>query len=610
MCGIVGFTGSKNSFLLKKMNNSLIHRGPDDASFFESNFVSLAMRRLSIVDIQTGQQPYYSNDNFIVVIFNGEIYNHKELREKLLDLGFKFKSNHSDGEVIPHLYQKYGIDFIHKINGMFAIALYDKKINKLFLFRDRLGEKPLYYFQREKQLFFASEIKALLQMDEKFSINNITLIEYLQLKNSSAPQTIYEKIKQLQAGEYIEYDLKSYKLKSKNYWNLNFTEQFLDEREIIDNLEHLLIDSVRLRVDCDVEYGAYLSGGLDSSLISSIIIKQKLNNKLKTFSLGYSDNFKNKQNDLYYARKVSQYLGTEHYEYILESQEVFNELEDVMQAFDEPFSGTISTYFLTKLISKHVKVAISGDGSDEMFGSYLTHRLSLPMQYYNKNNKKFDRYSIEERKKLIPFDSKEQFTFLQSIAHQDIDVWRNKLNVFTNEELNKLFPNNEEFIKNPYSNINISSEDMLNQCLEIDQKELLSNQILPFVDRLSMQHSVEVRVPFLDYRIVEYVSNIKSNLKIKDGINKYILKQTALKYLPTEIINRPKEGFVLPVYKWIEDEYFKQVQEKILDSRVIKDLGLNQTYIEDLINTFYLQKQGHAKIWNLYSLAVWYEGRN
>lgn len=607
MCGIVGFTGYKNSSLLLGMNNAIFHRGPNASGVFESKHISFAMRRLAIIDIETGAQPYFSQDKSIVVVFNGEIYNYKALREELTKDNYKFSSDHSDGEIIPNLYLKYGVDFVNKLNGMFAISLYDESKNKLFLFRDRVGKKPLYFTTVNKELYFASEIKSLLCVEHDFKIDQKSLINYLQLKNTSAPNTIYQDIKQLMPASYIEYDISKKVFNQQRYWNLNFSNKLnLPEIEISDKLTALLEDAVKIRTQCDVEYGAYLSGGLDSGLITSMIVKNNHIN-LKTFCLGYKDSFKNKQSDLYYAKELSKKLGTTHYEYILDSQEVFDELSNVLKAFDEPFSGTVSTYFLTKLISKHVKVCFSGDGADELFGSYLTHRLSNPMeQYYSIGEKNFTNLSDADKERLKPFDTLAQFNFLKKIANPDIKQWRNKLNVFTDDELLLLFDKKID-IGNPYDRINCASVTTLDKCLEIDQKELLPNQVLSFVDRLSMAHSVEVRSPFLDYRVVEFASQIQSSSKIKGDINKYILKLTASKYLDRDIITRPKEGFVLPVYQWIEKEYFDIVKNKILSSNMINDLGFNKNYIEDLLNKFKIQKKQHAKIWSLYSLAIWYE---
>jgi len=608
MCGIVGFIDSQNSHLLSKMNNSIIHRGPDNEGIFESNLLSMAMRRLSIVDTKTGNQPYYSQDKSIIAIFNGEIYNHKILREELSKDGYLFERNYSDGEIIPNLYLKYGIDFVNKLNGMFAISLYDRDKNKLFLFRDRMGKKPLYYTSINNKFYFGSEIKSLLFINYDFKIDHQSLINYLQLKNTSASNTIYKEIKQLMPASYIEYSISNKSFNQKQYWNLDFSSEVdLEEVEISDKLMGLIEDSVHIRTQCDVEYGAYLSGGLDSSLVTSIISKN-YNKNLKTFSLGYKDEFKNKQSDLNYARKISKELGTEHHEYILNSNEVFTNLNNVLQSFDEPFSGTISTYFLSNLISKHVKVALSGDGADELFGSYLTHRLSTPIENYLKmKNKSYSSLNKEEIELLKPFNTEEQFYFLNEIVDKDIYTWRNKLNVFNDNELLELF--NEKVTPiNPYSKIELSASTMLDKTLEIDQKELLANQILPFMDRLSMVHSVEVRSPFLDYRIVEYAAKIPSSLKINKNINKYILKLAAKKYLPEDLINRPKEGFVLPVYKWIEKEYYYNVKEEILESKFIQEFNFNRYYIEKLLNNFKINKQDHAKVWSLYSLAIWYNG--
>jgi len=600
MCAIFGFTNLYSTSLLQEMSFTLKHRGPDDSGFYIDIDCSMGMNRLSIVDIQTGVQPYFSKNKLIVVVFNGEIYNHKELRHELLEKGYSFSSDHSDGEIIPNLYLEYGTDFVKKINGMFAISLYDIRNKKLFLFRDRLGKKPLYYTWREGRFYFSSEIKALLKIKDNYEIDKKSLINYLQLKNTSAPNTIYKKIKQVKSANYIEYDLVKKVLNEVQYWKVDFSKKLkLSEEEIIEQFMTLLEDAVKIRTKCDVDYGSFLSGGLDSSLITSIIAR-KHNKKVKTFLLGYEDDFENKQNDLYYADKLSKKLGTEHYKYILGSKEVFEELSDVLKSFDEPFSGTVSTYFLSKLVSQNVKVVLSGDGADELFGSYLTHRLATPIENY---------FANKDKEALKPFDTKEQLVFLQGIADRDITIWRNKLNVFSDHELQRLFLNDIS-ISNPYKELKTTSVSMLDMCLEIDQQELLPNHVLAFVDRLSMAYSLEIRSPFLDYRIVEFVAQISSSLKIKESINKYILKKSATKYLDDEIINRSKEGFVLPVYQWIEQEYYEKVRMTILNSKMLDNFKFNKKYIQELLDTFKIEKKQHAKIWNLYTLAIWYKGIN
>lgn len=611
MCGITGFCSKEDALLLKSMSNELYHRGPDEKGQYESPKVSFSMRRLSIVDLLAGQQPYLSENKKIVVVFNGEIYNYKKIRNELEKDKYSFSSLHSDGEIIPNLYLKYGKEFVNYLNGMFAIALYDKEKEKILLYRDRIGKKPLYYAIINQQLYFASEIKALLKINYKFNIDKKSLVNYLQLKNTSAPNTIYKEIKQLLPGSYLEYDLDSAKYNIQTYWKPDFQNKIdLDEKKIENNIIKILEDSVNIRTQCDVEYGSYLSGGVDSSLITSIISKN-INRNIKTFSLGYEDKFTNKEDDLYFARKVSKKLGTKHHEMILSSREVFSELGDILKSFDEPFSGTISTYFLSKLISNHVKVALSGDGADELFGSYLTHRLSNPIEYYINNikGKPFLNLNTTDIFNIKPFESFAQYEFLKKMADKSISNFRDKLNVFNSDELNMLFNDNKIYSAYNKFDENLTSENMLDKCLEIDHLELLPNQILPFVDRLSMAHSVEVRVPFMDYRLIDYVASIPSSLKINNGINKYILKKAASKYLDNNIINRKKEGFVLPVYNWIEKEYFNIVKETVLNnSLMIEDFAFNRVYIEKLFKEFLEGTQHHAKIWNLYSLAIWYKG--
>ncbi|MBI4971293.1 MAG: asparagine synthase (glutamine-hydrolyzing), partial [Candidatus Omnitrophica bacterium] len=514
MCGIVGFIAKENPDLIKTMADSIRHRGPDDEGFFHQGNVHLGMRRLSIVDLLTGKQPVHNEDRKIWTVFNGEIYNHALLRRELEQLGHHFYTDHSDTENIVHLYEERGEQFVNEINGMFAIALWDETRQKLLLYRDRLGKKPLYYSLKAGRFAFASEIKSLIQLPwVSKDLDFVSLSDYFSRKHISAPRTAYQDIHQLLPGEYLIYQNGVIEL--KNYWQLDFGQTLpVSEEEAKEKILELLDDAVSLRMKCDVPFGAYLSGGLDSSIIVSLM-KRHQTKPVKTFSLGYEDVFSGKQTDLYFARQMSRQLATEHHEYFMSAREVPEMLHEVMKAFDEPFSGTISTYFLSLLIRKHVKVALSGDGADELFGSYLTHRLAQPVanfvQLTKEKQENLAALNSQERLSLVPFDTPDQFGFLKNIAHSEASVWRSRLDVFSEEEKNRLFVGGGMTQSDCF---HTTARDPLNQILEMDQKGLLPNQVLPFVDRLSMAHSIEVRVPFLDYRLVEFAAALPGRMKI------------------------------------------------------------------------------------------------
>lgn len=604
------------------MTDSLFHRGPDEEGFYYDNKMNLGMRRLSIVDLTTGQQPIHNEDKKIWVISNGEIYDHVALRKTLEERGHRFKTDHCDTEVIVHLYEEYGEDWPIHVNGMFGVALWDESKEKLLLCRDRIGKKPLYYAVKNGQIIFGSEIKALLRHPAiSRELNYQALYHYFGLKNISAPDTVFNDIKQLLPGHVLVW--REGKIRTRPFWKLDFSHPLTDisEEEAAQHLLQLLEDAVKLRMQCDVPYGAYLSGGVDSSSVVAMMRRHQ-SKPVMTFCLGYDDKpegqFFGKAQDIAYARNMSERLGTEHYEYVIDAKQFADQMPEIISAFDEPFSGTISTFFLSILIKKHVKVALSGDGADELFGSYLAHRLAFPIENYLflRERGKTKLYDMEKQDLdlISPFDSPDQFRFLKRVASRDLAEWREKLCVFSHRERSELLT--REFlhasgypgIKDPYQELksHLTAKDVLNKSLEIDQKELLPNQVLPFVDRLSMAHSIEVRVPYLDYRIIEFSNRLPGKFKIKNGIVKYIHKKAMEKLLPKDLVERPKEGFVQPVYSWMHGSLKGWVEEH-LNSLPID--VFNPQYVKNLKMAFLTGDQTlNARIWNLVCFGLWYEG--
>jgi asparagine synthase (glutamine-hydrolysing) len=605
------------------MCQTLYHRGPDEDGYFESNTASLGMRRLSIVDLESGQQPIGNETKDIWTVFNGEIYNHVELRRALIERGHVFSSDHSDTEVIVHLYEEHGEDWPELVNGMFALAIWDSRVKRLLLYRDRIGKKPLYYANINGQMIFGSEIKALLKHPVISSrLDYQALYHYFGLKNTSAPRTAYADIKQLLPGHILIWELGE--IRTRPYWQLNFGAPLknISEEEASEHLLELLEDAVKLRMQCDVPYGAYLSGGVDSSSVVAIMSQQQ-SRPVKTFCLGYEDKpsgqFFGKAQDIVYSRSMSDRLGTEHHEYIISAKEFSERMPEILLAFDEPFSGVVSTFFISILIKRHVKVALSGDGADELFGSYLSHRMAFPIEHFlslvGNGKKDWKDLDQEDRDALKPFDSPEQFLFLKSIASKKISDWRGSLHVFNHAERGELltrgFLHESGYpkIKDLYRELEpqLTAKDILNKSLEIDQNELLPNQVLPFVDRLSMAHSVEVRVPYLDYRIIEFSDRLPGKFKIKDGIVKYIHKRTMERLLPKDLVERPKEGFVQPIYSWMHTA-LKGWVERSLDA--LPGEFFNQRYVQKLKRRFQVGDESvNAKIWNLVCFSIWYEGK-
>lgn len=601
---------------LQKMTDSIFHRGPDEEGFYSDGKMNLGIRRLSIIDVETGHQPIHNEDKSIWTVFNGEIYNFQELREGLKEKGHRFYTDHSDTEVIVHLYEEYGSHFLHKINGMFAIALWDEKEEKLLLIRDRMGVKPLFYTLVDGHLIFGSEIKAILKHpDYHPDINYEALYHYFTFKNVPAPLTAFQGIYSLSPGELLTF-LKG-KISKERWWKIKYDEKENGEESYVkEKILSLLEDATKLRMISDVPFGAYLSGGVDSSSIVALMTRFS-DRPVKTFSLGYEDELRNKEADLYYARKVSEAYQTEHYEYIMSYKELMDEIENVIIAFDQPFSGTISTYFLTKLITKHVKVALSGDAADELFGSYLSHRVAQPMYHFKKLYRKMREGTLKDEEKELfrPFD----IGFLEDLFHKsegDEAKWRYHLTVFTDEDKENLLSPyfksrlngaNSFVLMNKYFG-DITTQDPLNKILEMEWNTQLPDQVLAFVDFLSMAHSIEIRSPFLDYRLVEFVATIPGRMKIRNGNVKDILKKTVEPLIPEGITKRPKEGFVLPIFDWMVEKLKDYSLDLLSEKRLEKHHFLNINFAKNILGAYYSGNKNLAvKVWNLMMFQVWWE---
>jgi asparagine synthase (glutamine-hydrolysing) len=606
MCGIVGFTGAPDQALLCRMSGTLQHRGPDSAGFWEGEQASLGMRRLAIIDLTTGEQPVFNEDRSIVIVFNGEIYNHVELRAELLRAGHRFSTDHSDSEVIVHLYEEHGVDFLHYLNGMFAIALWDERRRELVLARDRLGIKPLYFARVGGGVAFGSEPKALLEHpDVSRAPNLIALHHYLSLKNVPAPLSAFRGIEQLRSGELAV--CRDSEVIRRHWWRPSFDRVAdVDEVEAAGEVRRLLEDSVRLQMRSDVPFGAYLSGGLDSSTVVSLLAGQGAG-KIKTFTLVYEDDFPNKDSDRRFARMVADRCGTEHHEHLVKFDDLPEQLDEVVRAFDEPFSGVISTFFITQSISQHVKVALSGDGADELFASYLPHRIAAPLSAYAAGRNDPD--------SLAPFEN--DVARLAALhARGDEAARRMGLYLLDDEAKHALYTSamreavsasaTEAFIRSRLEACR--SDDPINRALFLDLDTLLPDQVLPFVDRLSMAHSVEVRPPFLDHRLAEFACSLPGRFKIKAGRVKNILKDAVADLLPGELIARPKEGFIMPINEWLVGRLESYVRATLAPHKVRRQGLFRPEAIQIMLDRQFSSKHHFGnQIWNLLMLQLWWD---
>ena len=606
MCGIAGFTGPNDRAALERMTESLRHRGPDSAGFWEAPGISLGARRLAIVDVATGEQPLFNEDGTVAVVFNGEIYNHVELRQQLERAGHRFSTDHSDTEVIVHLYEDRGLDFLAELNGMFAIALWDARRRHLVLARDRLGIKPLYLARVPGGVAFGSEPKALLQHPAVSRAPDLAAIHhYLSLKNVPAPLSAFRDIGQLRAGELAV--CSDGNIERQRWWRIEFRQgPDMDEQEAAGRIRGLLQDSVRLQMRSDVPFGAYLSGGVDSSSVVALLAELGAG-RIKTFTLVYDDDLPNKENDRRFARMVAERYGTEHHEHLVTFNDLPEKLDQVVRAFDEPFSGVISTYFITQSIARHVKVALSGDGADEMFASYLAHRLASPLAAYASGR--------NDPAALAPFEN-DLPRLASLVARGDEAARRMGLYLLDDAQKHELYSasmraavanlSTEEIIRDTLAAC--GTADPLNRALFLDLETLLPDQVLAFVDRLSMAHSVEVRPPFLDHRLVEFAASLPGSAKIKGGRVKHILKEAVADLLPAELLARPKEGFLMPVNDWLVGSLKDYVLATLAPDRLARHGLFRPESIRQLLVAHYAGGADHAnRIWNLLMLQLWWE---
>lgn len=615
MCGICGFVGDGGITRLTPMMNTLFHRGPDSAGAWEGEGVSLGMRRLAIVDLESGQQPVFNEDGNLAVVFNGEIYNHIELRRDLMANGHSFRTDHSDTEVLVHLYEEYGLDFADHLVGMFAVALWDRKRRRLVLVRDHSGIKPVYYARvAGGGLVFGSEPKALLTHPQvSREPDREALHHYFSFKNIPAPFSAFKQIRQLRAGERLVWEDGS--VQTSRWWRPRMAENHtLTEAEAAVGIRTLLEDSVRLQMRSDVPVGAYLSGGVDSSSVVALMAAQGARN-VKTFTLVYEDGLANKDADRTFARKVAEHYGTDHHEHVVRFEDVPAQIDNIVRAFDEPFSGVISTYFITECISRHVKVALSGDGADEQFGSYLSHRSALPLAFAAANRNRLSELTAEERKALAPFEDKLDW-LLQVLDRPDeaerrmalhIADDRAKLAVYSPEMRDAVAGSpTAELVARTLAEA--GTDDPLNRALYVDFCMLLPDQVLPFVDRLSMAHSVEVRPPFLDHRLIEYVGTIPSAMKIRQGRVKSILKEAVRDLLPEDLLDRPKEGFIMPINDWILTRLRGWVEGLLSPEELARSGVFDTDAVARMLQEHYSGKANHGnRLWNMVMFQKWWQ---
>ena len=618
MCGICGYNSNKSlgKEILKKMNNKIAYRGPDAEGYYIDNLkkreIGLAHRRLSILDLSPlGNQPMISQNGDVVVIFNGEIYNYIELKERLQTKGYIFNSN-SDTEVIINGYLEYGIKIIEKLNGMFAIALYDKKNDTIYLVRDHLGVKPLYYYVDKNNLVFASELKPIMEFPFfKKEIDYESLNDYLYHGYITGKRSIFKNVYKLLPGNYLKF--KNSKIELKEYWSVE--KAYLNRKVQDESLENWkkiiknhLEKSIKERMIADVPIGAFLSGGIDSSLV--VAIMQRLSkNPIKTFTIGFENKLYNEAN---YAKSIAEYLGTEHREYYLKDEEIEKLVLDIPQYYDEPFadSSQIPTMMVSKIAKEQVTVSLSGDGGDELFCGYSSYEHYLKLSKYIEIFKIFQWLPFKE--KIIKKISS-KYTHLLKFNNENNIINAGYLNYISKDSLIKKYNKNnksERYFKLNYLTKNIQEKAMLR-----DLRTYLPDDILTKVDRASMAFSLESRAPFVDdYKFVELSFKIPHSLKYKNNEKKYILKELLSDYIPRELIERPKKGFSIPIEEMLRTN-LKYLLEIYLNENFLKKQNIfNERKIKKCLKLFYNKKnieyQGvyvNKLIWHLLVFQMWYK---
>jgi asparagine synthase (glutamine-hydrolysing) len=606
MCGIAGYTGPLVPGRLEAMIGALVHRGPDDEGSFHDERVHMGMRRLSIVDLATGRQPKASHDGRVVVVFNGEIYNHVELRAELESRGCRFESEHSDTETIVHAWLEYGVDMLERFVGMFAIALYDFRTSQLYLFRDRLGKKPIFYCADQSSFSWASEPNALLLPERPAHIDRASVAWYFSQKTSPGDRSADDRIRKLPAGCYLKIDLKTdgeNRIETRRYWSISAEPRtpVPSDEDATRELEALLTDSIRLRMRADVEVGSYLSGGVDSSL-GVALASQFTPRPLKTYCLVYDEEIGHKSSDRHFARLISERYGTHHHEVPLGPALLAEDLPRIVAQYGQPNSAVISSWFVSRAMAKDIKVALSGDGADELFGSYFLHRVAGALSELERDPSAVDR--------LLPAEA----TFARE--NRDVPYARlvERFGVFTDDELRSLlrpdvYRAGAVLDRFAALEAELSSKDQLDRALEFDCRNLLCEQVLNYSDVLAMAFSIEVRTPFLDHRIVDFAFSLPASVKIRRGETKWLLKRVARRHLPEELVLRPKEGFVEPAVYWLSRELRDFWRDRILGASFDR-LGLLQPDYARAVATrfdesgdFFLGK----KVWSLLVYALWEE---
>jgi asparagine synthase (glutamine-hydrolysing) len=621
MCGINGIAYSSRSGrqiekqVLLRMRDAVRHRGPDDAGVFIEGGVGLGHRRLSIVDVSHGHQPMFNEDESKVIVYNGEVYNHADYRRELEAKNHVYRT-HCDTETILHLYEEYGANCVRYLRGMFAFAIYDRQAKTLFIARDRLGVKPLYYLHDEQgNLFFGSEIKTLLEAKAaRPEINYNALPDQFANHGTSYDETLFANVKRLLPGHFLLWQ--DGKLKIEKYWDVSFEpkQESKSDAEFIEEWRELFRHSVKLRLMADVPLGMFLSGGIDSSAICAMMA-QMTDAPVKTFSVGFKER---EANEFEYARVVAETFKTDHHEITITPEQFFAELPKLIWHEDEPlgFIASVPLYFVSRLAQKHVKVVLTGEGSDETLAGYGRYAKTIQLLNYGEKYEKiapgFVRSFVRNNVESLPLAHKLSRTFLsrasdiENLFFDNFSVFGKSLQakLFSAETKARIAETNPYFYQNRWL-AETDARAVLDKLLYVDTKTYL-HELLMKQDQMSMAASIESRVPFLDHELVEFTARMPIEMKLRGGREtKWILREAMKGILPAEILTRPKMGFPVPFGNWLRGRFRHLIDEFITSERALSRGIFNADFVREIVAAHDAGENHEQRLFSLLNFEIW-----
>lgn len=623
MCGIVGIVNANSRAVerdvLARMNQAIIHRGPDEDGFYVKENVGLAMRRLAIIDLKGGQQPIFNEDRTKAIVYNGEVYNFQELRDNLEKRGHRFYTN-CDTEIVIHLYDRYGVDCVQYLRGMFVFAIWDEREKSLFVARDRIGKKPLLYsHQPNGDLIFGSEFRALLQHESiSREIDFDALDNYLSYLSVPAPKTAFKQIRKLEPGHWLQW--KDGKIETKRYWLPDFSKKIkITETEAIEETTRIVRESTRLRMISEVPLGVFLSGGVDSSMVAALMAEQS-EKPIKTFSIGFEEK---EFSELKYARRVAEHIGAEHHEFIVKP-DAMEVLPTLVEHYGEPYAdwSAIPTFYMARETRRYVTVALNGDGGDESFAGYERHAaMNLAEKYHrlpaflrkNLLEKAFDLIPASNLKKNRVKDAKR---FLQAASLPTVERYFHWVRTFKNELKEELYTADFRARLNGSPPIELAKRwfkqangiGVVDATLLTDIMTYLPNDLMVKVDIATMAVSLEGRSPFLDHKVIEFAASLPADLKIRSTETKSLLKKAAARLVPPEVIYRRKMGFGVPVASWFRSSLKDFLRDALLSETAQKRGLFHTERVRHLIDEHIAGREDNGwQLWTLLMLELWFE---